>query len=101
MADEGGRAKRAPSKKRKRDDFYSSDDEDDSASSANNTKRAAPVAKRFKSGDFKLLSRDELLELSSAYAFFVWPLSAFLCTFIHFSLISLLLFSTLPCNLRW
>jgi len=69
MSDElGGRAKRASAKKRKRDEFYSSDDgeSDDSASSSSSKKKSNPVAKRFKSGEFKLLSREELLELSSA-----------------------------------
>lgn len=69
MADEGGagtRAKRA-NKKRKRDDFYSSDvDDDESASSSSTKKKIGPLQKRLKSGDFKLLTRDELLELTSA-----------------------------------
>jgi len=63
---EAGRAKRTNAKKRKRDEFYSSDDEDDdSLSSDAGVKKGPPPTKRFKSGEFKLLSREELLELSS------------------------------------
>jgi len=66
MADEGaGRVKRGNTKKRKRDDFDSSDEDEDSLS-ISDTKKSAPAAKRFRSGEFKLMSREELLELSSA-----------------------------------
>jgi len=62
--DPAGRGKRGNTNKRKRDEA-SSDDPDEESASSLDKKRIAPATKRFKTGEFKLLSRDELLELSS------------------------------------